>query len=98
MEDLEVVDEALAFVRQLNEQGDSFELLDSVIRQLSYVRGLLDGSISDRSKVQSLTLGILGAREFDGDPPLAERLLTVAALVRKQRLDESEQVVPQTKT
>jgi Tsi6 len=86
--DLEVVDEALAFVSQINSEGDSFSLYESVIAQLRYVRGLLDGSVTDRSRVDALTLGVLGAREFDGYPELSERLLAVSSLVRRRALSK----------
>lgn len=86
MTDLEVIDDAIEFVNALNQGTNSFALFESVLMQLKYVRSLLDGTNTDSSRISSLILDVLGAREFDGFPPLADRLLAAATIATRWEL------------
>jgi len=64
---------------------DSQPLL-SVQAQLEYILGLLDGSISDRSKLKDIIIGIYAVREFeDSDMEFANRLHEASALARAMK-------------
>lgn len=60
----------------------NFQPLKSVKAQLAYVKGILDGSIEDRSRLNEIIIGIYAAKEFEErDMEFANTLYDVELIV-----------------
>ncbi len=54
--------------------------LSSVLRQIEYLIGIADGSISDRSRLKEITIGVVTAREIEAlDMDAAETFYQIAS-------------------
>jgi hypothetical protein len=61
--------------------------IQSIIAQLEYLEAVEADPTSDRSRLTSINLGVLAAREIEGrDMPLAELLYEVSGEVEKMPL------------
>jgi hypothetical protein len=75
---LEYVDKALAITMDRRDSCPQLPVYTSLINQLMYVRSVFDGTERDKSRLHDLTLGIIGAKEFeDTDAELARALMDV---------------------
>lgn len=75
---LEYVDKALAITIDRRDGCPQFPVYTSLINQLMYVRSVFDGTEQDKSRLHDLTLGAIGAKEFeDTDAELARVLMDV---------------------
>jgi hypothetical protein len=58
--------------------------LTSVARQIEYLIGLEDGTLSDRSRLKEITIGVLTAREIEPlDDDAAETFYEIASLSKR---------------
>lgn len=84
MTHIELFRNALAKVRLLKEQYPSSRALESVIEQLEYLIGIESGARIDRSKLRSINIGVIAAREIeDMNMQTAEELHAVSAVARQ---------------
>jgi hypothetical protein len=68
--DLDLIDEVLSECRERMVKNPGYEPLSSIEQQLLYLKSLLEGSESDKSKLSKIILGVYAVREFsetDGD-------------------------------
>lgn len=82
MKPIATIEKALADSINLSADYPNFQPLDSVIAQLQYLKGILDGDIEDRSRLKEIILGIYAAREFEErDMDFANTLYDVEMIV-----------------
>jgi hypothetical protein len=75
---------ALDHCARLLKQYPNSRALESIMEQLRYLVGVESGSVSDRSRIRTINIGVLAAREVeDMDEEAARVLHSVAAEVRK---------------
>lgn len=61
-------------------QYPSSTALLSVLRQIEYLTGIDDGSITDRSRLKDITIGVMTAREIEAlDDDAAETFYQIAS-------------------
>jgi hypothetical protein len=65
MTPIETIDKALAYSTKLSASYPNFQPLESVKAQLRYLKGILNGTIEDRSRLQEIIIGIYAAKEFE---------------------------------
>jgi hypothetical protein len=81
---LERFQSALDHCARLLKQYPNSRALESIMEQLRYLIGVESGSVSDRSRLRAINIGVLAAREVeDMDNKVAEALHSVAAEVRQ---------------
>lgn len=77
-----IVKSALNGCKVMQGKLPNFPRLQSIEAQLNYLQGLLDGSITDKSKLNSINIGMYAAREFESrDMSFAETLYQVEDVV-----------------
>jgi Tsi6 len=80
---LELFQEALLATKSLQAKYAHSKPIQSVVDQLSYLVDLQSRLSTDRSKLTTINIGVIAAREIeDIDMGLAEKLHEVAAVVR----------------
>jgi hypothetical protein len=83
---LELFEDTLEVTKELRVKNAWSELIPSVIDQLEYLIDLERGRCSDKSRLTTLTIGIITVREIeDLDKDVAEKLHSVSAEVKKMR-------------
>ncbi len=79
IETLKAAKDKLAIFR-LNKKDNP--LMESIDIQLDYLMHILDNSISDKTRLKDITIGIIAVREIEGiDDDLAELLYEIDAWV-----------------
>lgn len=69
--------------RRLKLAPDYF-IFQSIDAQLDYMKELIDGNISDRSKLKDINVGLYAIREFEeSDPEFAKELKKVQFIADK---------------
>lgn len=82
MTPLELIDQTLTDSVKLSVDYPNFQPLESVILQLQYLKGILNGTIQDRSRLKEIIIGIYAAREFEErNMDFANRLYDVEMIV-----------------
>ena len=82
MAPIETIDKALADSVKLSAKYPNFQPLESVKAQLQYLKGILDGTVEDRSRLKEIIIGIYAAKEFeDRDMDFANTLYDVEMIV-----------------
>lgn len=84
MKPIEFIDRALLVIRSRYKDCPELNIYLSVINQLEYVRGVLDGSEQDKSKIRKLTFGSITAKNFDDTDTELSDVLTNAFYVARQ--------------
>jgi hypothetical protein len=80
--EMQILNSALDRCRELLAVNPQFAPLLSVEAQLQYLIGILDGHISDRSRLSEIIIGLYAAREFeDRDMAFANQLYQVVEIV-----------------
>jgi len=81
---IEIVDRALVVANQRLAAVPDFQLFASIVAQLSYVRAVLSGAESDRSRLKAVIVGHYAVREFsESDPEFAAVLMPVQNIASK---------------
>lgn len=62
---LEYVNHALLLAKERCARNPQFPIYTSVINQLIYVKAVFEGVEKDKSRLHDLSLGALGAKEFE---------------------------------
>lgn len=76
---LEYVNHALLLAKDRCARNPQFPTYTSVINQLIYVKAVFEGVEKDKSRLHDLSLGALGAKEFeDTDYELARAIMDVS--------------------
>lgn len=79
-----IIDKAVEQSNRLTADYPNFQPLESVKAQLAYLKGILDGSIEDRSRLKEIIVGIYAAKEFEErDMDFANTLYDVELIVDK---------------
>lgn len=79
-----IIDKAVEQSNRLTADYPNFQPLESVKAQLAYLKGILDGSIDDRSRLKEIIVGIYAAKEFEErDMDFANSLYDVELIVDK---------------
>jgi len=79
-----IIDKAVEQSNRLTADYPNFQPLESVKAQLVYLKGILDGSLEDRSRLKEIIIGIYAAREFEErDMDFANTLYDVELIVDK---------------
>lgn len=82
MTPIATIDKALADSIKLLAEYPNFQPLESVIAQLQYLKGILNGEVEDRSRLKEIIIGIYAAREFEErDMDFANTLYDVEIIV-----------------
>lgn len=77
-----VIEKAIEQGNRLTVDYPNFQPLESVKVQLAYLKGILDGSIKDRSRLNEIIIGIYAAKEFEErDMEFASTLYDVELVV-----------------
>lgn len=72
------VDDALRLCDERKQAYPNVTLFDSIEKQLVYVREVLAGEETDRSRLSKIIVGVYAVREFDdSDPEFAKSLKKV---------------------
>lgn len=75
---LEYIDKALVLVIERHKTTPELPVYKTLIDQLKYVRSAFDGNEPDKSMLHKLTIGAIGAKEFETtDDELAVALMDV---------------------
>lgn len=78
------VEEALRLCHERQQVFPTLAILDSIEKQLVYVRAILRGEIKDRSRMRDVNVGVYAVREFDeSDPEFAKVLKKVHYIADK---------------
>ena len=81
-----VIEKAIDKSDRLAVNYPDFQPLVSIRAQLAYLKGILDGSIEDRSRLSEITIGIYAAKEFEQrDMGFANTLYDVEMIVDQIR-------------
>jgi hypothetical protein len=81
---IEFVDKALAVASDRFTAAPGFQLLDSIIEQLNYLRAVLTGEEEDKSRLKKIIVGHYAIREFArSDLELAGVLIPVQYIASK---------------
>lgn len=82
MTPIATIEKALADSIKLSAEYPNFQPLESVMVQLQYLKGVLDGDVEDRSRLKEIIIGIYAAREFEErDMEFANTLYDVEMIV-----------------
>ena len=82
MNPVAVIEKAVEQSDRLTVDYPNFQPLESVKAQLAYLKGILDGSIDDRSRLNEIIIGIYAAKEFEErDMDFANTLYDVELVV-----------------
>ena len=81
MDALTLVNHALNLTKDRLARVPSFHLYTSILAQLEYLAGVLDGREQDRSRLKDIIVGHYGAREFKETDPEFSRALMEAQLI-----------------
>lgn len=65
MTPIEIIDKAIADSIKLTADYPNFQPLASVKTQLQYLRGILDGTVKNRSRLNEIIIGIYAAKELE---------------------------------
>ncbi len=80
--EIETLKTALGECRRLQAADPQFQPLRSIEAQLQYLIGIAERSITDRSRLNEIILGVYAAREFETrDMDFANRLYEVEEIV-----------------
>lgn len=76
---IEYINHALLLAKDRCARNPQFPVYTSVINQLLYVKAVFEGVEKDKSRLHDLSLGALGAKEFeDTDYELARAIMDVS--------------------
>ncbi|RMR13236.1 immunity protein Tsi6 family protein [Pseudomonas syringae group genomosp. 3] len=76
---LEYINYALLLAEERYARNPQFSVYTSVINQLLYVKSVFEGVEKDKSRLHDLSLGAIGAKEFeDTDYELARAIMDVS--------------------
>lgn len=80
----ETIKKALKLARERLKVAPNFDIYQSIVSQLEYLEALVDGTETDRSKLNKIIVGHYGVREFEeSDPEFADTLTDVQAIASK---------------
>jgi len=80
----ETINKALKLARERLKAAPTFDIYQSIVAQLEYLEGLLNGGETDRSKLKKIIVGHYGVREFEeSDPKFADALTEAQAIASK---------------
>jgi hypothetical protein len=82
----EIIERALQECESLMKQHPTCSPLEYVAVQLRYLKGLLAGEHSDKSRLKDINVGLIAVREFSTRfPDFTEQLFAVAKVVDDMR-------------
>lgn len=59
-----------AEVKNLNPNSPLLQMYDSIVQQLLFLRGIIEGKEKDKAKLWEMTFGMYAAKEFDNSDEL----------------------------
>lgn len=73
--ELAYVQKAIELTANRRNACPQFPVYDLLLKQLDYVKAVLDGSETDKSRLHQLSIGAIASKEFEeNDPELARAL------------------------
>jgi len=84
MTPIEIVDKALVIANNRLASAPGFQMFDSIVVQLKYLRAVLTGEEKDRGRLQKIIVGHYAVREFaESDAELSAALTAAQNIASK---------------